>query len=130
MSGFWYEAELGLDKERSKQELVVVLLFSVEGFENTEELKMGDDELFLELSKALFQNPKSMPSFSSSVVLVLLHPPPPAPDVPLLLFGRLICKDKSGCAGNSSIFLLYQPTKQAFSFLILIELSLFYSLLS
>lgn len=84
-----------------------MLLVSPEGLEKTEELKMGDDELFLELSKALFQKPKSMPSLSSSV-LVLLHPPPP-PDAPLLLFGRLICKDKSGCAGKSSIFLLLSP---------------------
>lgn len=50
-----------------------------------------DDMEFLE-SKALFQNPKSM---SSSVLLLQV-------DVGLA-FGGLICKDKSGCAGKSSI---------------------------
>jgi len=66
---------LGFDKESSKQEL--------SGF-------AIDDMVFLE-SKALFQNPKST---SSS----LLQP------VVGLLFGGLICSDKSGCAGNNSIF--------------------------
>ncbi|KAL6958596.1 hypothetical protein U1Q18_021561 [Sarracenia purpurea var. burkii] len=52
---------------------------------------------FLE-SKALFQKPKSI---SSSVLL--------QPDVGLLL-GGLIWRERSGCAGNSSIDLL-QPNK-------------------
>lgn len=44
-------------------------------------------------SKARFQKPKSI---SSSALLLLQV------DVGLL-FGGLICRDKSGCAGNSSI---------------------------
>jgi len=47
-------------------------------------------------SKALFQNPKSISSFSVLLFFQLL-------DVGLV-FGEVICKDKSGCAGNSSIF--------------------------
>ena len=66
----------GLERERSKQESCLAIVDWME---------------FLE-SKALFQNPKSM---SSSVLLLQL-------DVGLA-FGGLICKDKSGCAGNSSI---------------------------
>lgn len=71
---------LGLERERSKKP---VSFFAI-------------DEVDMELldSKALFQNPKSM---SSSVLLFQL-------DVVGLEFGGLICKDKSGCAGNSSIF--------------------------
>jgi hypothetical protein len=69
---------LGFDKESSKLEL--------SGF-------AIDDMVFLE-SKALFQNPKST---SSSAVLLLQV-------VVGLLFGGLIWSDKSGCAGNSSIF--------------------------
>lgn len=71
------EEGLGFESERSKQVVSVLAI---------------DDMEFLD-SKALFQNPKSM---SSSVVLLQL-------DVGLV-FGGLICKDKSGCAGNSSIF--------------------------
>ena len=55
-----------------------------------------EDIEFLE-SKALSQNPKSIPSSA------LLHV-----DVDLL-FGGLIWRDKSGCAGNSSI--LKQPNE-------------------
>lgn len=53
---------------------------------------------FLE-SKALCQNPKSM---------VSSPPPPPEEDLHVgggLVFGGLIWRDKSGCAGNNSIFL-------------------------
>jgi len=65
----------GLERERATQESCLAI----------------DDIEFLE-SKALFQNPKSM---SSSVLLL-------QPEVGLV-FGGLICKDKSGCAGKSSI---------------------------
>jgi len=65
----------GLERERATQESCLAI----------------DDMEFLE-SKALFQNPKSM---SSSVLLLQV-------DVGLA-FGGLICKDKSGCAGKSSI---------------------------
>ena len=69
-------AALGFERESSKQLSGLVI----------EEME------FLE-SKALFQNPKS----SSGVAR--LHPDDG------LLFGGLICRDKSGCAGNNSIFL-------------------------
>lgn len=71
---------LGFDSESSKQ---------VSGF-------AIEDTVFLE-SKALFKNPKPI---SSSV---LLHV-----DAGLLL-GGLICRDKSGCAGKSSM--IKQPKK-------------------
>ena len=79
---------VGLERERSKHVLPV--------------LAIDDDKEFLE-SKALFQNPKSA---SSSVVVVLLQ----LVDVGFV-FGGLICKDKSGCAGNSSISKLCQAPK-------------------
>lgn len=65
----------GLESERLKQESCLAI----------------DVMEFLE-SKALFKNPKSI---SSSVLLLQLAVG--------LVFGGLICKDKSGCAGNSSI---------------------------
>lgn len=77
LEGLELSDDFGLERERSKQESCLAI----------------DDVMeFLE-SKALFQNPKSM---SSSVVVLLQL------DVGLV-FGGLICKDKSGCAGNSSI---------------------------
>lgn len=57
-----------------------------------------DMDEFLE-SKALFQNPKSTSAASSSSAALLLQ----LPDDLGLVFGGLICRDKSGCAGNSSI---------------------------
>lgn len=59
---------------------------------------MSDEmDEFLE-SRALFQNPKSMSVASSSSALLLQ-----LPDDVGLVFGGLICRDKSGCAGNNSI---------------------------
>jgi hypothetical protein len=87
-----------------------VLLFESKdlvGFERerSKELSfLDDDKEFLE-SKALFQNPKSI---SSSVDVLFQFDV-----VDGFVFGGLICKDKSGCAGNSSIFFvaIYTPTK-------------------
>lgn len=57
------------------------------------------EEMELSEVKALFQNPKSI---SSSVLDLQL-------DVGLV-FGGLICRDRSGCAGNSSIFVYNQTS--------------------
>lgn len=73
---------------------LLVLVFEEEealGLER-ERSVLTKDEFVLD-SKALFQNPKSI---SSSLLLFQLL------DVGLVL-GGVICKDKSGCAGNSSI---------------------------
>ena len=72
------EEGLGLERERS--------VLTKDVFVLTKDVVVLD-------SKALFQNPKSI---SSSVLLFQLL------DVDLL-FGGVICKDKSGCAGNSSM---------------------------
>lgn len=77
LEGLELSEDFGLERERSKHDESC--------------LAIDDVMEFLE-SKALFQNPKSM---SSSVLLLQL-------DVGFV-FGGLICKDKSGCAGNSSI---------------------------
>jgi hypothetical protein len=94
-----------------------VLLFESKdlvGFERerSKELSfLDDDKEFLE-SKALFQNPKSI---SSSVDVLFQFDV-----VDGFVFGGLICKDKSGCAGNSSIFFaIYTSTKKQIFFFFL-----------
>lgn len=82
------ETLAGFDRESSKPPPVDI---SEEGLA----LAAAIEEEFLE-SRARFQNPKSISS-SAAAPLLLLHVDEG------LLFGGLICKDKSGWAGNSSI---------------------------
>lgn len=95
------EGFVGFERERSKV-LESILLANDD-----------DDE-----SKALFQNPKSI---SSSLLVVVLFQLLFVVDV-VFGFGGLICKDKSGCAGNSSISsfcYLHLPQNFFFFFVIL-----------